>query len=79
MKRLLFTGETALFRQGEQMQIAIISDIHRNLSALEAVLSDIDKSDPYAVINLGDCLSGPLQAAKAAELADSPDNARRAP
>jgi predicted phosphodiesterase len=50
------------------MQIAIISDIHGNLDAFEAILSDIDKSRLDVVINLGDCLSGPLQAAQTADL-----------
>jgi putative phosphoesterase len=36
------------------MRIAIISDIHANLPALEAVLKSIDHSDPDAIYCLGD-------------------------
>jgi predicted phosphodiesterase len=42
------------------MRIAIIADIHGNLPALEAVLADIRRRDVERVINLGDCVSGPL-------------------
>jgi predicted phosphodiesterase len=36
------------------MNIAIISDVHGNLPALEAVLADIDAAKPEEVWNLGD-------------------------
>lgn len=49
------------------MRIAAISDIHGNLGALEAVLSDIEKHGVKAVVNLGDMLSGPLAPAECAE------------
>ena len=42
------------------MRFAVISDIHGNLHALEAVTADIQRHRPDAVINLGDSLSGPL-------------------
>lgn len=42
------------------MRIAIVSDIHGNLAALEAVAADITQRVCDAVINLGDSLSGPL-------------------
>src|SRR5690242_4802208 len=42
------------------MRIAIIADIHGNLPALEAVLADIGRRDVGRIINLGDCVSGPL-------------------
>ncbi len=42
------------------MRIAIISDIHGNLPALEAVAKDILRHDVTTVFNLGDSLSGPL-------------------
>jgi predicted phosphodiesterase len=42
------------------MRIAIIADIHGNMPALEAVLSDIQRRDTDQTINLGDCVSGPL-------------------
>lgn len=42
------------------MKIAAVSDIHGNLSALEAVLADIHKRGVDLIVNLGDILSGPL-------------------
>lgn len=42
------------------MRLALISDIHGNLPALEAVLADIAAASVDATINLGDILSGPL-------------------
>ncbi len=36
------------------MRYAILSDIHANLHALEAVLSDIEKNNPERIICLGD-------------------------
>jgi len=38
------------------MRIAVISDIHGNLDALQAVLSDIDRSDIDATVCLGDTI-----------------------
>jgi len=43
------------------MKIAVISDIHGNLVALEAVLADIATQGVDATVNLGDLVSGPLQ------------------
>ncbi|MDJ1016920.1 MAG: metallophosphoesterase family protein [Paracoccaceae bacterium] len=48
------------------MKIAVISDIHSNIDALDAVLSDIARQDVDQVVNLGDCLSGPFDAAATA-------------
>jgi predicted phosphodiesterase len=45
---------------GRSMRIALISDIHGNLPALEAVVEDISRRSVDAVVNLGDSLSGPL-------------------
>ena len=45
------------------MRFAAIADIHGNLSALEAVLEDIARQGIAQVVNLGDCLSGPLDPA----------------
>ena len=42
------------------MRIAVIADIHGNLPALEAVFVDIERRDVDQIINLGDCVSGPL-------------------
>jgi len=50
------------------MRIAIFADVHGNLLALEAVLADIASRSPDVTVNLGDCLSGPLQAAATADL-----------
>ena len=50
------------------MRLALISDIHGNLPALEAVLADIRQRGCDAVVNLGDCLSGPLWPRETAQL-----------
>ncbi|MEC5162666.1 putative phosphoesterase [Janthinobacterium sp. CG_S6] len=42
------------------MRIAILSDIHGNLAALQAVAADLARRGVDAVVNLGDSLSGPL-------------------
>jgi len=42
------------------MRIAIVSDIHGNLPALDAVLADIAALGADAIVNLGDIASGPL-------------------
>lgn len=42
------------------MRLAVVSDIHGNLPALEAVTADFARRGVDAVINLGDSLSGPL-------------------
>ncbi|OWQ84739.1 YfcE family phosphodiesterase [Roseateles aquatilis] len=43
------------------MRIALLSDIHGNLLALEAVVADIERRGADRIVNLGDILSGPLQ------------------
>ena len=43
-------------------QVAVISDIHGNRRALEAVLDDIDGRGIDRIVNLGDCLYGPARA-----------------
>ena len=48
------------------MQIAILSDIHGNLPALEAVVRDFSRRGVDAVVNLGDSVSGPLLALETA-------------
>lgn len=50
------------------MKLAIISDIHGNLPALQAVLADIARQGVDQTLNLGDILSGPLQPLETAEL-----------
>jgi predicted phosphodiesterase len=42
------------------MKIAVLSDIHGNLFALDAVLADIERRGVDRIVNLGDILSGPL-------------------
>lgn len=49
------------------MRLAIISDIHGNIAALEAVLTDIARRGVSQIVNLGDCLSGPFDAVATAE------------
>ena len=49
------------------MQLAIISDIHGNIDALKAVLDDIERRGITKIINLGDSLSGPLDARATAD------------
>lgn len=44
----------------DKMRIAVLSDIHGNLLALEAVVTDITRRGVDHVVNLGDSLSGPL-------------------
>ena len=55
------------------MRLAVIADIHGNLPALKAVLADLRNHSPDAVLNLGDHLSGPLEAAATADLLMSLD------
>jgi predicted phosphodiesterase len=50
------------------MRLAAIADIHSNALALEAVLADIRGLSIDTVVNLGDHLSGPLEATRAADL-----------
>ncbi|MCI4589743.1 metallophosphatase family protein [Sphingobium sp. BYY-5] len=42
------------------MRIAVLSDIHGNIIALDAVLADIAMRGIDRIVNLGDILSGPL-------------------
>jgi putative phosphoesterase len=41
-------------------RLAVISDIHGNVRALEAVLADIKTRGAGAIVNLGDCVTSPL-------------------
>src|SRR5262245_19990371 len=50
------------------MMFAAIADIHGNRLALEAVLADIAALGIKEVVNLGDHVSGPLEAARTADL-----------
>jgi putative phosphoesterase len=49
------------------MRIGVLADIHGNQRALAAVQADLQKYSPDVVVNLGDHLSGPLQAAAVAD------------
>ena len=42
------------------MRIAVLSDIHGNTCALDAVLADLATRDINRIVNLGDCLYGPF-------------------
>jgi diadenosine tetraphosphatase ApaH/serine/threonine PP2A family protein phosphatase len=57
------------------MRFAAIADIHGNCAALEAVLLDIGAQGiaTNAIVNLGDCFSGPLEADRVADLLISLD------
>ena len=49
-------------------RIAVISDIHGNIWALESVLEDIQKRGIAYIVNLGDSLYGPLEPGSMAKL-----------
>lgn len=51
-----------------QKKIAIISDIHSNRLALEAVLEDISSREIQSIVNLGDSLFGPIDPLGTAKL-----------
>jgi diadenosine tetraphosphatase ApaH/serine/threonine PP2A family protein phosphatase len=55
------------------MRFAAIADIHGNCLALEAVLADISAQRITDIVNLGDHLSGPLEAGRTADLLMSLD------
>jgi predicted phosphodiesterase len=50
------------------VKLAAIADVHGNCPALEAVLADIASLGISDVVNLGDHVSGPLEAARTADL-----------
>jgi diadenosine tetraphosphatase ApaH/serine/threonine PP2A family protein phosphatase len=50
------------------MRFAAIADIHGNALALEAVLADIAALGIAEIVNLGDHVSGPLEARRTAEI-----------
>jgi predicted phosphodiesterase len=49
------------------MRLALVSDIHGNLAAVEAMIADLENRQIHQVINLGDTLSGPLLPAETAQ------------
>jgi len=52
----------------KETEIAVISDVHGNIWALKAVLNDIRDKDIEKIVNLGDCLYGPLDPAGTADI-----------
>lgn len=50
------------------MKFAAIADVHGNYLALEAVLADIKAQGIADIVNLGDMVSGPLDAHRTAEI-----------
>src|SRR5262245_59371188 len=50
------------------MRFAAIADVHGNAVALEAVLADIAALGVTEIVNLGDHVSGPLEARRTADL-----------
>ncbi len=53
------------------MRLAVISDIHGNLVALEAVLAHIASRAPDAIVNLGDSVTSPLWPRETLELLET--------
>jgi predicted phosphodiesterase len=53
------------------MRLAVISDVHGNLPALEAVLADLGERSVDAIVNLGDCVTSPLWPRETLELLDT--------
>lgn len=49
-------------------QIAVISDVHGNRWALEATLREIDARGITRIVNLGDCVYGPLDPGRTAAM-----------
>jgi putative phosphoesterase len=50
------------------MRIAVLADIHGNVRALRAVMEDLKQVAADRVLNLGDTVSGPLEAAETADV-----------
>ena len=53
------------------MRLAVIADIHGNVAALQAVLADVKTRGADRIINLGDCVSGPLWPRETMELLET--------
>src|SRR5581483_6197925 len=49
------------------MKFAAIADVHGNFVALEAVLADVSAAGITEIVNLGDHVSGPLEARRTAD------------
>jgi predicted phosphodiesterase len=56
-------------RRGDRVRVAVLSDVHGNLTALRAVLADIDARGPFDVIvNAGDLACGGPRPREAVDL-----------
>jgi putative phosphoesterase len=55
------------------VRVAVISDIHGNLPALEAVLEEISREKPDLIVSCGDVASGPMPAETIDVLRGLPD------
>jgi predicted phosphodiesterase len=53
------------------MRLAVIADIHGNVAALQAVLVDVKARAADRIVNLGDCISGPLWPRETMDLLES--------
>jgi predicted phosphodiesterase len=42
------------------MRVAVLNDVHGNLPALEAVLADVEREQPDAIVFGGDIIAGPM-------------------
>ncbi len=55
-------------KHGLGLRFAVVGGIYGNEAALRAVMTDLRQQGVSFVVNLGDCLSGPLQPAKTADI-----------
>jgi len=55
------------------MRIAVISDVHGNCLALDAVLADIEDRGVDMTLNLGDLFAGPMEPCRTAEVLQAAD------
>ena len=53
------------------MRLAVLSDVHGNVVALEAVLADLATRGVDACVNLGDCVTSPLWPRDTLDLLDT--------
>jgi putative phosphoesterase len=53
------------------LRIAVVSDVHGNLPALEAVVIDLARRGADLALNLGDCATSPLWPADTVDLLDT--------
>jgi putative phosphoesterase len=56
-------------------RVAVLSDIHGNLRALNAVLEEVEREGPDRIVFCGDVASGPLPAETLARLVDMEEKA----